>query len=155
VAEQDGSETPIGVRGLILIHELVSALGRQLDGTHVLFRFEPRCERVPFAARCDSLASEINRYADGAALHFAPFDGEFNVDAAGIPDDDAKFCADGFLEQLGNIVTGVAGAGSAAFRLRHRIANVMDGFVRRRHTSRLAIVTTEAKSSFTGFALIN
>lgn len=91
------------------------------------------------------LASEINRYADGAALHFAAFDGEFNVGAAGVSGDDGKFCADSFLEQLGNIVTSVAGVGGAAFRRRRRIANVMDGFG----------VTTEAKSSFTGSAFTN
>ena len=107
-------------------------MGLQLDGTHVLFRFEPRCERVLFAARCDSLASEINRYADGAALHFAAFDGELNIGAAGVPGDDGKFCADSFLEQLGKLVIRVAGAGGAAFRRRRRIANIMDGFIRRR-----------------------
>jgi hypothetical protein len=62
----------------------------------------------------------------------SPRSTELNIGAAGVPGDDGKFCADSFLEQLAKIVTRIAGAGGAAFRRRRRIANVMDGFIRRR-----------------------
>ena len=47
-----------------------------------------------------------------------------------IADDDVEFCADGVLDQLGQVISGVAGAGAAALGRRRSAAHVVDRLVR-------------------------
>src|SRR5512147_173040 len=74
------------------------------------------------------LAAKINGNGDGAALNFTPLNRQLDFSAALITDDDVEPCADGFLEQLGKKISGIASAGAAALGRGRGTAHIVDRF---------------------------